>query len=376
MVPARPDLSSGLPPDTALLKVILTRSGGHDCFQLQGHFRQQTWVTGTEELRHQHRPGMILADELEGPGGLDAAVGCYLFLRNWSDTKPGLTRWLTALRRQAGSRLRLIVWDDTDFGIPWELFWHSMDGASGWLGVIAQVIRWTTVHDADRHDQFSAEITNCAGRKVLCYEDGALTGGTYSIARPGDPRFHAVPTMDYLLRALERRTSAFGLVYVRCHGEHHGDIFKAKLAGVRLADLSIRILPALRDSKPVVFLNACNSARPVIDPKFGDDVNRNFAEVFLRQRASGVVATMAEVPIAQSAVLASRLLNDARSGVVQLPEFLRAHRARHAGRLPKQVTAQLDDADKIAICSFLYASSFAYFGHPDSTFTLAGSCAP
>jgi hypothetical protein len=367
------DLSVALPDNVALLKVVLTKVDNQDCFRLELYWRHRILVTDDPmELKRQGRPGFVLADELDHGISPSEAVDCYTKLLAWSETKYELTQWLTILRREIGTDLRLIVWDDTDFGIPWELFWHAMKEAPAWLGTAVQVIRWTTVHDANRHDQFSAEESQSIGGDVLYYEDPELTRLTTSIHHPyGRPGYKAAPTMEDLLGELAKPAN-YGLVYVRGHGRHNPDLFKSTLAGVRLADLSGRKLPALGGSKSVVFLNACNSARPVIDRNLGDESNRNFAEVFLRQRASGVVASMAEVPIGHSAVMARNLVAEARADGVRIPEFLRAHRARHAKNLPDP-TSGLTSLQQHKIRAFVYASVFAYFGHPESVFRLANS---
>jgi hypothetical protein len=368
---ARLDLSKNLPRDTALLKVIVKRLDGEDRFELEGHFRGKMWVTSSDELRHQGRLGRILADEIDGEVEPAKAVECYRWLQSWSITKHGLAKWLTGLRSRAAQEkfmLRLIVWDDTDFGIPWELFWHR-DG--GWLGVLMPVIRWTTVHDNERHDQFSADPGQFGGSDVLYFEDGKLPGAAQASI---DPRtgagYKPMDNMEQLLQALASLSRGYGLVYIRGHGVHSADLTMATLAGVRLSELDGRELPSLDLSRPLVFLNACNSARPVIDKSFGDDANRNFAEVFLRKRAAAVVATMTEVPASQSAVLARNLIKQARLGDVCLPEELRAHRERYAGALP-DFTAGLTPLQMHRIRAFLYASSFAYFGHPEALFRLA-----
>jgi hypothetical protein len=132
-------------------------------------------------------------------------------------------------------------------------------------------------------------------------------------------------------------------------------------------------LPGLARSRSVVFLNACNSARGVIDRALGDRLNRNFAEIFLRQRAAAVVATLAEVEIGHSAALAKRIVRDARDhGGVRLPEFLRQHRARYASLLPGD-TLNPTREEQMKILAFLFASVFAYFGHPESVFRLGQS---
>lgn len=366
---ARQDLSKTLPPDTALLKVVPARVDGEECFRLELYFRSRMLVTDAPEtLKRQRRPAMMLAEVLDGEPNPAGAAECYTFLRNWSDTKYELNQWLTSLRREAGNDLRLVVWDDTDFGIPWELFWHATEENPGWLGIVIELTRWTTVHDPRRYNQFSAEAGSSGDGQVLYYEDSGLPRAMNFHFR-GRRGYKAAHSMEELLAELAGPAD-YGLVYIRGHGAHSTDLFKATLAGVCLADFAGRSMPGLRRARTVVFLNACNSARPVINKNLGDEGNRNFAEVFLRQHAAGVIATMAEVPAGHSGSLARRLVTQARSDGVGVPKYLRAHRERYAKGLPRH-TANLTAKEQSAIAAFLYASTFAYFGRPDATLKLA-----
>jgi hypothetical protein len=371
----RTDLSRGLPDDTALLRVVPAMVDGQQCFRLEGSFRRRPWATArADALRRQRRLGLVLADELDRVRE-DATLAsrCSTMLKEWSSTKYELSRWLTELRGELGTRLRLVVWDDTDFGIPWELFWHRMGDTTAWLGTVVQVIRWTTVHDPERHNQFSADSGDYGGTgEILFYEDGTLVQSPahricpQPLPRPG---YRQAPTMQDLLTTLGDGSQAYGAVYVRCHGTYHRQIDRAMLADVSLATFADQELTALRKSRALVFLNACNSARAVIDERLGDGANRNFAEVFLRHRAAAVLATMAEVPVAQSARIAQVIIEKGRADGIRPSEYLRDLRARYAGNLPTG-THQLTAIDHARIGAFLYISMVVCFGHPDAVFRL------
>lgn len=325
-----------------------------------------------EEQKRQGRPGFVLADAIDGDFSPPKAVDCYVTLRTWSRTKYKLTQWMTTLRRELGPDLRLIVWDDTDFGIPWELFWHDMDEAPAWLGTVVQIIRWTTVHDDNRHAQFNAQESRAIGGRILYYEDPSLTGPSMTIHSPvGHPGYKKALTMKDLLDELTG-TNTYALVYIRGHGHHSTDVRKSTMAGVRLSDISGRKFPVLRQSRSLVFLNACNSARQFIDKRLADNSYQSFVEVFLHQRASAVVASMAEVPSGHSAWVAHEIIVTARADGVRIPEYLRAHRALHAKNLPEPAP-DLGKSDERKISEFIYASVFAYFGHPESVFKLDDS---
>jgi len=376
--PVTEDLSQGLPNNVAVLKVIPTQFDGETCFRLEMHFRGQIRTTSKPaDLTNQRRPYLVMADVVasrEWVHDSACAVKSYNKLVNWSDTKYTLTKWLTILRQELGHELQLIIWDDTDFEIPWELFRHSMDGKPAWLGTAVQLIRWTTVHEAGRESQFSAELGECGtDGGIVLFEDLELVADrNTSLCRtwPAPPGYEFAETMTQLLDLLEDMTRIVGFVYVRCHGTHGASLEKTSLAEVTLASLGARTLRALQKSNPLIFLNTCNSARAVVDRSLGERANRTFAEVFLRRRARAVIATLAEVPVGHSNALARRLVKEAQSGHVALAERLREHRAKYANSLPSH-TANLGETEQDAIKAFLFASMFVYFGHPDTTFRLA-----
>ncbi|GIF44155.1 CHAT domain-containing protein [Actinoplanes xinjiangensis] len=369
---AAPDLSERLPEDVALLKVIAVDDvPGRYRFRLEGYFRGRVWSTDESDESAHLRPGLTIDGALEAGDdtALDAAVEYYEFIMAWSSTKHALREWLTRLHRTVGAFHRLIIWDDTDTGIPWELLRLTFGDEHLWLGADFEVTRWTTIHDTGRHHQFSARDEQVrSGGEILCYEDRDLVSRA-GLSISSVAACSSRETLVALLRDLDLEERRFGLVYVRAHGEYGADLRSAKLGGISLSRFETLRLRAMRASGSVVMLNACNSARPVFDPAMGDRANRNFAEVFLRRHARAVLATMGEVPTGSSAALARRMIVLARSGGVRIPEFLRQHRAGSARGLPAD-TLTLDAEQREAIRDFLYASRYVYFGHPDAVFVL------
>jgi hypothetical protein len=368
------DLRARLPETVALVKVIpQKRHDGSECFQLEMYSRDGFLaVKDRAALERQGRPSLVLAEKLGREVDPAVVEDCYDELLDWSRTKYELNSWLTELRRGIGDDLQLIIWDETDFGIVWELFWHEMDESRGWLGTVAEIIHWVTVQSEERHGQFSAQKSDLPGSSVLYYEDSELVPKHHSIRYRAKPDFYinGVTMIGLLEKLDEDDPGRYGLVYVRGHGEHSNLRTQAKIAGVSLMKISNCQLHALRGSRTLVFLNACNSARSVADPGPGDRTSRNFTEVFLRRHATGVVATLAEVDVAYSANLSRRLIARALDGGVRIPEFLREERVNEARGLPKN-TWQLSDDERSKILSFLRVSMFAYYGHPESVFKLA-----
>ncbi|MEU4161504.1 hypothetical protein [Actinoplanes sp. NPDC026670] len=372
MPPAAPDLSRELPRDVALLKVIAVDDAPDRYrFRLEGYFRGRLWSSTESDEKAHLRPGLAMDDALtaDSEAALEAAVEYYEFIMGWSATKHGLGNWLRGLRAAEPAGVRLIIWDDTDTGLPWELY-RLVDGAAHrWLGETFPVTRWTTIHDPDRHGQFSASGEPVrSGGGILCFEDGELVAGA-GLSITSVAAVSRVDTLVELLRRLDDEGQRFGLVYVRAHGRHGTDVRSARLGGIPLARFETLGLRAVHASGSVVLLNACNSARPVVDPAMGDRANRNFAEIFLRRRALAVVATMGEVPTGSSAALARSMIARARAGGVRIPEFLQGRRADAARELPADTLA-LGPGEREAIQDFLYASRYVYFGHPDTLFVL------
>jgi hypothetical protein len=377
--PVRKDLSAGLPPRTALLKVIRAEYRGHEAFQLQGYSEKERLVPDEKDLRSQLKPDFMLSRDLKNT--IDSAAECYHHLLNWSTGKYALRRWIATLRRAMGDEVRLIIWDDTDFGIPWELF--RLDSTGGaeteWLGVAVQVIRWTTVHDEARVDQFSAVLTQCSAGGILFYEDTTLPGAPeYAFKNQPYPGLVPANNMNDLLAKLENASNRYGLVYVRAHGVHGDSLSTAKLAGFSLGEFEWYGLPALRESSAVVFLNACNSATAVYGTPYGDGaLNRNFAEAFLRRHASAVIATLAEVPADSSWALAEDFLRLAHVEGVNVAQFLQRRRAAYFNDVWRLVHSGIPSGpegltgrQKSAIQAFVYTSVFTYFGHPDAVLQL------
>ncbi|NUU22026.1 MAG: hypothetical protein HOV68_11020, partial [Streptomycetaceae bacterium] len=266
-----------------------------------------------------------------------------------------LVEWMRELVG-GGADAQLVVWDNTRFEVPWELFRHEDENA--WLGELISVIRWTTVHDGARSWTYSAPEHASTGG-VLMYEDKEL-------AVPAD-RFHryeVVPrktTMGQLIRQLNDETVDFGLVVVRCHGKYSNDPRKMKLGGMPLIEFADVRMAALRRNRAPVLLNACVSARPV------GVMPRSFAELFLRYGASAVIATVAEVGLNHSHEFAVRLLEKAEEGAVNIARALRDHRRAYAGPVRRDLGTDEDLRTEKDFELFFHGFMYVYFGHPGTT---------
>ncbi|MFJ9709218.1 CHAT domain-containing protein [Streptomyces sp. NPDC101234] len=296
---------------------------------------------------------------------------------HWSDNQRALAHWINQARRRHGARLRLIVWDDTGYELPWELFRLPDDPelglGGGLLGALVAVARWTTVHDTG-YD--------------LPRETGAFHGGVLAYLhrdmerdhialKPYAPRPHKEITP--FLRALEASTDRTGLVYMGCHGEYGHTVTRLQLAGRTWAEFNGEQMHLLRRDHSLVCLNACHSGRFVDNRAQGEEALRGFAELFLRKGAGGCIVTAGAIGDPEARAMVHRLVREVTARSQQpLTEKLRAFRAdavREFGGLAAIPNVRNDDGEVDAVgqkrvLRLLYAFMFHYYGHPLTTLRL------
>jgi hypothetical protein len=352
-------LPLSLPPGTALLRVSRRPYEGQDRFylELQSEIKMQS-TARKQDLRNQGRPDIALADAVVK----GAWSQTFVELRSWSANKLALHEWLTALRGKYKRQLRLIIWDETDFQIPWELFFHETDNPKdlGWLGADFEVIRWTTVYSEKPVDWSAGDPSACHGL-LLSFTDPDFPSPEPLLSRY---RYEAASSMQDLLSRLDDTSREVGLVYVWGHGVGAPSGHLATLAGMSMDRVGVYRMRALRRSRTLVLLNACGSAQLLHDDRFAEKATRSFAEIFLRRGARGVIATSGEVGKAESYDFVQHLLLGAEEAGISLPAALLEYRASLAAGLPE------DPSDDPAVLQrlqmFFYGFMYLYFGHPDA----------
>ena len=352
-------LPLSLPSGTALLRVSRCLYEGQERFylELQSDVTMQG-TTSPQDLRNQGRPDITLADAVTK----GAWSQSFRKLRSWSVTKVTLRQWLTALRREHRRGLRLIIWDETDFQIPWELFFHETEDPDdlGWLGADIEVIRWTTVYTETPIDWSTGGPSTCHG-PILGFIDPDFPWPGKLLSRY---RYEPTNSMQNLLARLEDTSREVGLVYVWGHGLLGPNGQLAALAGMPMDQIDMYRMPALRQSRTIVLLNACGSAHLLHDDRFGEKSARSFAEIFLRRGARGVIATSGQVGKIESYDFAHRLLFAAEDAAINLPAALRVYRASLASGLPADPGD--DPALQEKLKTFFHGFMYLYFGHPDT----------
>jgi hypothetical protein len=355
--PDNADLSESLDSNTALLIVTKTTSEGMPAFQLYFHHGGVPQsAAGSDQLARQRPdPGLSLG-ALTAQARQSPRVGhwreAYGKLRNWwtGFGLSSLSTWLGGLVDADGDP-RLIVWDETDYEIPWELFYRDPralgagQGRAGWLGELIKVIRWTTTASAAPPWHYVAQDRQCDGEILIAER--------VTSDEQADNPFSGYPVMahfgglrEMLIELGKDDFGTFSLVIVNVHGGHSQPAAQYTLDGVPLNELDEYPMDALAKSGALVLLNACASGRPWVDPANHLAVPRSFVEVFLRSGAGGVIATAADIDLNQRHEFAIRLVDSAMDRDVNIAEALRIQRADQA-RKARDIRALRDEADML-----------------------------
>jgi hypothetical protein len=115
--PLKPEMNGRLPKGMA--ELLVYPAGDSESFGLLGAYGDEL----AEPLGEAGRPGLDLNSlvlQLEQP------INVVMQMASWSREKRKLVDWLNQSRADAernSTEFELVIWDDTGFRIPWELFW-------------------------------------------------------------------------------------------------------------------------------------------------------------------------------------------------------------------------------------------------------------
>ena len=346
---------------------------GRELFGLTGHGGDLELAPGPEDTRL--RPEDIALGNVRQDGFAPSEF--FHAVTEWSEGQAELVRWINDLRARHGKALQLVIWDDTDFDVPWELLRLSADPrrglAAGILGALVTVVRWTTIRKAGT-TPFGSPAA-CAGQVLGYYAEPMRRD------RQVFERFvhtaHSGSTRTFL-NDLARPDLGAGLVYMGCHATYGAKLHHLRLDTVTWSELNAQAMPALDGGHTLVCLNACHSARLVHNTARGENALRGFAELFLRKGAGGCIATSGQVGDDVAHALVRELMG--RLGAdpdLPVAHALREFRAAAAARLPDPLPflygadGRVDTAGQQRLLPFLYSFMFLYFGHPQTTLRLS-----
>jgi hypothetical protein len=363
--PTEVDLTAAYPPGVAVLDVRAVVAQGTERFALQG-FCCCTDLPFLVTAQQQRPTRVDLAALITRDGG-ESPARAFLRLKNWSSSKPALQHWLRGLRSRHGDDLAVIVRDNTDFAIPWELFWFD-DGQDGdWLGSAAILTRWTAIARAEPAPMTLPAATSAGGPVLAYVAPGPMRADLTTMAAL------QVVLADSLWKLLEQLTvpgDPLGMVYAACHGEFHKSSAEFLLdAEVSVADVDTARFSRLAQAGALVFLNACHSARLIFDPEYNDATLRGFAEAFLRSGAAGFIGTTGAVAEEHANTFLAHLV----AGLTERPGRPVARTIRDIRRAAaiRSAPHSNDTAAARALLPFFYTFMYAYFGRPDLTVELS-----
>jgi hypothetical protein len=325
----------------------------------------------------QIRPTDIGLANVKGDGEYPSEI--FLAIYRWSRNQRRLVAWINDLRARHHGDLQLVIWDDTDYDIPWELLWLDEDTerglAGGCLGALVDIARWTTIREINGAPL--AQPCECSGG-VIGYFDQTMLKDTLAF-RPFIHRPYR--QIEGFLGELEQASFRAGLVYMGCHGEYGSSVYRLKLDQITWGELDICDMTALREWHAVVCLNACYSGRLVSNTGGGEEALRGFAELFLRKGARGCIASAGKVGDDEAHLLIMRLVHVVAAAPQQsVAAALRKFRAQAIAELPavlprvprtKNEDGSVNQVGQKQVLRFLYSFMFLYYGHPQSTLQLS-----
>ncbi|MFI9328744.1 hypothetical protein ACIGZJ_14500 [Kitasatospora sp. NPDC052868] len=371
-------LGDALPPGTAMLCV--TGSGSAEQPRISMTWHHERTVQSAPSQPELPQLGLSLARLMKdtaasaaGPvcaGGDGPWSAAYHQVRNWWLYQSTLVRWIRDLFAFS-PQPQLVIWDNTSYNIPWELFYLERSVASGgeldgWLGELVPVVRWTSVHDGPRVWDYSAPRHASKGGLVMLLE------GDLDVPVGGFPDYLAAPpyrTVDDLMRRLDQPDEPLGLIMIRAHGAYSQSGNTFTIGGRSLNRFTGYPMHTLQDTGPPVLLNACASGQAMQDEQLPGRPVRSFVELFLRKGASAVVAVIGDIDIDHSHDFAARLLEDASDQPVNLASVLQEHR-RHYAKRTRNSSGKDEQSLEMDFKLFLTSFLYVYYGHPDTTLHL------
>jgi CHAT domain len=347
-----------LPPDIAVLWVLCD---GEDRFSLYGsHSEVELPYAHTQ---HMQRPGQLNLSSLARDEGGKAAPDVYYLMLKWSQSKPELSKWLGQLQEAQGDSLNLVIADLTGYDIPWELFFVAQpDGSNRILGATVPVTR---LHIRTEGGDLWPGPAICEGGSIAYIDPGLTSAEAERATLAGAEPLPTLADLRWALR--DGRPVPCALVYVACEGSFDKELTKLALGreGDRLSFRDLDMdgqLRLLLTAPCIVFLNACESVRPALDPYLNDASPNGFPQLLMARGAGGVIGTVGLVDSTVAAEVGRRLIDSARSPEGLVPaDALRRMRAEAA----EEIHSLADVTPR-----FIWPYMYLWFGNPHTRLRL------
>jgi hypothetical protein len=292
-------------------------------------------------------------------------------LRDFSSRGPReLLGWMRQLAENCKESIRLIIVDDTNYEIPWEILEYA---DQKYCGAHIAVVRWSKIQLFEAYSLLKVYEIKSRG-SILAYLNDRELGEQQTYAErtilsilQGDLCQFMQELVDVL--SIMSALTNVGMIYLGCHGNE--GIMLGSHPSDRLTYIDLQIPIEHPDPRPIVFVNACDSARI----KKSDGLLR----VFLARYASGYIGTVGQVVSLYASKIAGCILQTAftQPDGVQVAELLRQLRAEAVKMVtPKVQVRQGGSLDIIArfeqrelseeekYLYFLYTFMYVYYGNP------------
>lgn len=306
------------------------------------------------------RPNVNLADLTERKTSFRTILTT---LRSFSQNlDPAVLRWLRDSLPDGDDRA-LVVCDHTESETPWEMV-EIADAKP--IGALGRVVRWGPFQLFDQRVWFPLGDVRRAGRALAHVDPGALAGSQAELVELDRTSSETCATPDELRQRLGAAPADLGQVFFACHGVFlaHGSEAQ-RMAALenphgRTSDLDLYAISALAQPRPVVFVNACHSARVLRGP----NGLAGLPPPFLTRVGAALLGTIGPVDAAFASALAAEILREARGpGGVDLP--------RKLTELRRAAAAQLDLDRAPSRQRYLHTFLYVLYGGPRVTLALS-----
>jgi hypothetical protein len=352
---AQLNIKDKFPEQVAVLHVQMD---GKDMFRLIG---ANTYLP--LDVRQQDKPPRSLGELIEQ--GIAASEIRNTFI-DYSPSVDELCGWLLRLLDRYGSELKLIIIDHTDFEIPWELIDLQ---ERRFVGAMIATSRWLKVKAPGAGERTLPVVgEECAGRTLSCYLYQEIDHHQIESNAVGRLDAQSTDDLQHFFKMLCCRDADVGMVLVSSHaffkagrsreisvGSRANSKNRLPLSAFRETELKV-----IKESRPIVFLNGCDSARVTFEnERFVSSYRRGFPEVFLAKGARGFIGTLAAVKDDHAAEFARDFIIKALERPdLPVATLLRELRAEAAARLPRPVP---EEAEAL---KFLNTFMYVYYGSP------------
>lgn len=345
-----------LPKDLAILRVNRL---SENTIELCGWGLPRRLKTPPVEL-----PPLRLADFVDGQTEPEQVVA---IMKQFSRHSPlDFTVWIKKLYEKHKGFLKLLIIDDANSEIPWEMFRLSEKGV--FLGEVWSIVRWFDIRDEHTNEYQWLLLDNqkYIGDVIAYYDQhGEQTTKEEDLLNQFSLFLHS--TVQQMYERLNKPMNNIAMVYLGTHGvfTYDNDEYKVAIGNwhnpmEQILALSLEQLPACRSLRPIFFVNACHSGR-LIRGKWG---LYGLPEVLLSRIASGYIGTLGPISVNYAVEVAEFVLKKVRqdSGYINPAEALRRLRAYAAEQEREASPSQKAQCQRQLVYTFMYV----YYGNPFS----------